>query len=395
MNIDQAEKVHTIVVGAGQAGLAVGYHLARVGQDLLILDAGERVGNAWRDRWDGLRLFSPARYDGLPGMPFPGPGHSHPTKDEVADYLEAYATRMGLPIRLGTSVSEIRPAHDGDGFLLVAGDHRFHAVNVVVATGAYIHPRIPDFAAELHPGIRQLHSSRYRNPSQLVDGAVLVVGASNSGAEIALGLAGSHRTVLSGPDKGRMPVRPEGRVARVTDPVFWFFLNHIATLGTPIGRKALPNVRDHGGPLERIWPADLAAAGVERVLARTVGVQDGLPMLDDGRVVDATNVVWCTGFRPDFAWIHLPVFGDDGWPLHVRGVIPTALGLFFVGLPFMYSAASALLGGVGRDAAYVAEHLTRRSAATAASPDASVESRSGRARRRTLSPPPVWTDRAS
>jgi putative flavoprotein involved in K+ transport len=178
---------------------------------------------------------------------------------------------------------------------------------------------------------------------------------------VAITTAPGHRTVLSGPDKGTMPMRPESRIARVFDTGFWFFINHIATLDNPIGRKAMPTVRDHGGPLERVWPADLAAAGVERVTARTVGTRDGLPVLDDGRVLDVANVVWCTGYRPDFDWIHHPgAVGDDGWPRHVRGIATSVPGVFFVGLPFLHSGASALLGGVGRDAQYVVRHMSLR-----------------------------------
>ncbi len=302
----QAERFETIIVGGGQAGLAVGYYLARHGRTYVILDASQRIGDAWRSRWDGLRLFTAARYDGLPGMPFPGPRNALPTKDEVADYLEAYATRMGLEVRPGIRVTDIGLVEHGEGFRLVADHRRFHAANVVIATGAYSHGRVPDFADDLDPKILQLHSSEYRNPSQLREGAVLVVGASNSGAEIALGAARDHRTILAGPDKGKMPARPEGRLARVIDPAFWFFINHVATLATPIGRRALPLVRDQGGPLERVWPSDLETAGVERVFARTVAARDGLPILDEGRAVEVANVIWCTGFRPSYDWISAP-----------------------------------------------------------------------------------------
>jgi putative flavoprotein involved in K+ transport len=323
----------------------------------VILEAGDRIGGSWRKRWAGLRLFTPARYDGLPGMPFPAPPHSLPTKDDVADYLATYAERMNLPVRTGVLVTELTHADGGEGFVVAAGRRRFEAREVVVATGAYHQPLIPAFAREVAPSIRQLHSSAFRDASDLRDGGVLVVGASNSGAEIALMAAREHRTVLSGPDKGKMPMRPESRLARLFDPAFWFFINHVATTSTPIGRKALPVVRDQGGPLERVWPEDLATAGVERVFERTVGARDGLPLLDDGRVLDVANVVYCTGFRPDFGWIRLPVTGEDGWPLQTRGIVPSVPGLYFVGLPFLYSAASALIGGVGRDARFIADRI--------------------------------------
>lgn len=354
----RTERFETLIIGGGQAGMAVGYHLARQGRPFVILDAEARVGDAWRMRWDGLRLFTPGRFNGLPGMPFPGDPHAMPTKDEVADYLEAYAEQMRLPIRSGVHVTDLSMAEDGQGFRMAAGEDVFEAEQVVVATGAYKQPRIPDFASDLDPAIVQLHSKDFRHPSQLRAGAVLVAGASNSGAEIALQAAQDHRTVLAGRDTGKMPLRPEDRLARVFDTFFWFFVNHVATLDTPIGRAVRPSVRDHGLPLDRVRPADLAAAGVERVYARAVGVRDGLPLLDDGQVVEVANVVWATGFRPDFAWIHLPVTGTDGWPMQTRGVVPTAPGLYFIGLPFMYSGASSLLGGVGRDAARLVEHMS-------------------------------------
>jgi putative flavoprotein involved in K+ transport len=356
----QPERFDTVVIGGGQAGLAVGYHLARRGQRFAILEAAARVGTSWRNRWEGLRLFTPARYDGLPGMPFPAPGHTLPSKDDVADYLEAYAATFDLPVRLGIRVDRLTRTDADDGWLIHAGYRRLEAAQVVLATGAYSRPKVPSFAADLDLGIVQLHASAYRSAAQLRDGRVLVVGASNSGTEIAMSAARDHRTVLSGRDTGKMPIRPESRLARIFDPPFWFFLNHIVKADSVFGRKAKPAIVDHGGPLERIWPEDLAAAGVERVVARTVGVRDGRPLLDDGRLLDVANVIWCTGFRPDFGWIEPPIAGPDGWPVHVRGVVTGVSGLYVVGLPLLYSAASALLGGVGRDAAYIAEQVALR-----------------------------------
>jgi putative flavoprotein involved in K+ transport len=362
-SVDGTTRVDVLIVGGGQAGLAMGYHLAQRDRDFVILEAGARIGDAWRKRWNGLRLFTAARYDGLPGMAFPAPPSALPTKDDVADFLESYVARMRLPVRTGTSVTGLWRDDRGDGFVVAAGSQQFEATQVVVATGAYQRPRIPGFARDLAPSIRQLHSSEYRDPSQLHDGAVLVVGASNSGAEIALGVAGEHRTLLAGPDRGKMPVRPESRLGRLLDPPFWFYLNRVATLDTPIGRKALPFVRDRGLPVERVWPADLDAAGVERVYARVAEARMGLPTLDDGRSLDVANVVWCTGFRPEFGWIHLPVIGADGWPMHIRGVVPSMPGLYFIGLPFLYSAASSLIGGVGRDAEHIAAQIASMSPA--------------------------------
>jgi putative flavoprotein involved in K+ transport len=356
--VQQAERFDTVVIGGGQAGLAIGYHLAKHGRNFVILDAHARVGDAWRTRWDGLRLFTPGRLNSLPGMPFPGDRHAFPTKDEVADYLEAYVERMALPVRTGVRVDDVWSAEDGQGFRVVAGEQEYLADHVVIATGAYDQPRIPEFAENLDPGIIQLHSAEFRSLTQLREGPVLVVGASNSGAEIALMASRDHHpTVLCGRNVGKMPFRPEDRMAKVFDTFFWFFVNHIATLDTPIGRKAQPSIRDHGLPLDRVRPTDLVAAGVERTYARAVGVQDGMPLLDDGRVIEAANVVWATGFRPDHSWIHFPLTGPDGWPIQRRGIVMTVPGLFFIGLPFMYRGASALLGGVGRDAAFLVDHM--------------------------------------
>ncbi len=358
-----AQQFDVIVIGGGQAGLATGHHLARHGARFVILEAHDRIGESWRRRWEGLRVFTPARNDGLPGRPFPAPGHTFPTKDEVADYLEAYAVRMDLPIRTGIYVDSLEGTDDG-GFVVTAGADRFEAAQVVIATGGYSEPRIPEFASELRADITQLHSSQYRSAAQLQPGGVLVVGASNSGGEIAHSAAREgHETWLSGRDTGQMPFEINGRVARLVDHAFWPFIHHVVTVRTPIGRKARPMLQQHGGPLERIRPKDLAAAGVKRVVGRTVGVTDGLPLLDDGQVLDVRNVVWATGFRHEYPWIRLPVIGPDGWPTHDRGVVASVPGLYFVGLPFQYAASSSLIGGVGRDAGFVVDRLMARARA--------------------------------
>jgi putative flavoprotein involved in K+ transport len=355
------EQFEVVVIGGGQAGLATGYHLAKRGLRFVILEAGQRVGDAWRNRWGRLRLFTRARYDGLPGMRFPAPPASFPTKDQVADYMELYARRMDLPVRSAVVVDGLRQT-DGGRFVITAKNRRIEADQVVVASGAYHEPRVPDFANQLRPSILQLHSSEYRDPSQLQPGGVLVVGAANSGGEIAFDAASAHPTWLSGRDTGQMPFPIEGAVSAFVDPLIWFMANHVLTVDTAFGRRAEPYVRAHGTPLERVRPVDLQAAGVTRVYARTVGARDGLPFLDDGSVLDVSNVVWATGFRHDFPWIQLPVMGDDGWPMQDRGVVPGVPGLYFVGLPFQRAVASSLIGGVGRDAAYVTDRIARRQA---------------------------------
>jgi putative flavoprotein involved in K+ transport len=352
------ERYDVIVIGGGQAGLATGFHLASRGVPFVILEAEDRVGESWRRRWDSLRVFTAAKYDTLPGMRFPAPAHSFPTKDQVADFLETYAREMSLPIRTGVRIDCLR--RTDSGYVAMAGTDAYEAPQVVVATGAYHEPMVPEYAAELRPDVLQLHSSEYRNPAQLQPGPVLVVGAANSGGEIALDVARDHETWLSGRDVGSLPFELESRISRILDVGIWFAFNHILTMRTPIGRKARPSVQRHGTALERARPKHLAAAGVHRVVARTVGVEEGLPVLDDGQVLDVRNVVWATGFRHAYPWIDLPITDADGWPVHERGVSTAAPGVYFVGLPFQYAVTSALIGGVGRDARYVVDRLVAR-----------------------------------
>ena len=350
---DDAGHYETVIVGGGQAGLAVGYYLKKRGRPFLILDAQERIGDSWRTRWDSLCLFTPAKYDGLPGMRFPGPAWSFPTKDEMGDYLESYAGRFGLPAR--TDVTVERLSRDGDRFVVEADGLRVEADRVIVASGAHRVAKVPEFAKELDPRVRQLHSSEYRNPEQLRDGSVLVVGAGNSGAEIAFELARTHATLLSGKESGQIPVRHGSFAARLVLPIIRFIGYHVLTMSNPIGRKAGPKVAAQATPLIRVKSKDLEAAGVERV-ARVAGARDGMPLLEDGRVLDVANVVWCTGFRHDFPWIDLPVF-ESGEPEHERGVVRAEPGLYFMGLLFQYAEASDVLPGVGRDAKHVANHI--------------------------------------
>jgi putative flavoprotein involved in K+ transport len=355
-----AERIDTVVIGGGQAGLAIGYYLQKRGQDFVILDAGDSVGDAWRNRWNSLRLFTPATLSGLPGMTLPFPGGYFPTKDQTADYLEEYAGRFGLPVRLGRHVDSLR--RNSGGYLVSAGEERYLAENVVVATGPYHTPRIPAFRERLAPSIAQLHSSDYRSPEQLPEGDVLVVGAGNSGAEISVELAATRHAYLSGRDTGKVP----GNVPKTRLPwhilllwrVGWWLLGRV-TADTRLGRKGREFNRNRGAPLVRFGPEDFTRAGVERV-PRVEGVAEGKPLLADGRVLDVASVVWATGFKPDFGWIELPVFGEDGYPLQHRGVVGTAPGLYFLGLPFQHTFASAVIGGVGKDARYVADHITRR-----------------------------------
>lgn len=355
------ERHEVIVVGGGQAGLSVGYHLQRQGVPFLILDARKRIGDAWRERWDSLRLFTPRRYDALDGMRFPGAANDFPTKDEMADYLESYATRFGLPVRMGTHVDHL--SREGDRYLLKVGNRQLEARHVVIAMSSYQRGVTPAFAAELDTSITQLHSVDYRRPSQLPPGDVLLVGAGNSGAEIAIDLARDGRRVwISGRDVGQVPFSVQKpMVRRLLLPILFRIVFHrILTLDTPIGRKVRPKMINGGMPLIRTRGGDLTAAGVTRV-PRMEGVRDGYPLFSDGTVRRVSGVVWCTGYNMGQSWIDLPVFDRHGEPIQERGVVPGEPGLYFVGPHFLYSASSTMIHGIGRDAQYVASYIKSRS----------------------------------
>ncbi len=365
------QHVQTLIIGAGQAGLATAYHLQRRGLSCLVLDAADRVGHQWRAQWDSLRLYTPAKYDGLPGLPFPGDPWDFPDKDQVADYLERYALTFDLPVRMSTRVRRLSP--HGDGYLAEIDQGEITCDNVVVATGTFGRtPYVPDVADALDPGILQLHSSEYRRPSQLRPGPTLVVGASHSGLDIAYEVAESHPTVLSGRDCGQIPVRLGSRRGHLMLPLMVFAFRHVLTRRTPMGRKQMDEVRFHGGPALRVKREDLAAREVDWHEARVTEARGGLPVLADGTVVEATNVVWCTGFRQVFDWMDVPIFDDRGWPSEYRGIVDPAPGLFFCGLSFQYAFSSMVLPGVGRDADYVVRKIAARVGSKRPSPVAAA-----------------------
>jgi putative flavoprotein involved in K+ transport len=350
--MNRIERFETVIIGAGQAGLSAGYWLAKHDIDFVILDANRRVGDVWRNRWESLRLFTPAKYSSLPGMAFPGDPYHLPAGHEVADYLEWYAQVNELPVRGGVRVTAVRRI---DGLFEIATDGtHYQAENVVVATGAFQAPVIPRLAGELDPGIFQVHSSGYRNPSQLPAGAALVVGAANSGAQIALELSATRSTILAGRAVGSMPRRILGR------DLFDFLWPTVMRPGadTRIGRRIRASILGSTDKLIGMSEKDLVSDTLRRS-GRVVGVRDGRPLLEDGSVADVTSVVWCTGFRPDFGWIDAPILGENGYPRHTRGVTEVP-GLYFLGLRFLHRLNSSLVGGVGADAEYVANAVASR-----------------------------------
>ena len=353
------ERVQTVVIGAGQSGLSAGYYLSQQKLPFVILDANARVGDAWRRRWDSLRLFTPARFDALPGTRFPAPPRSFPTKDQMGDYLESYAKRFALPVHSGVKVDRV--SREGRSYIVEAGDRRYEAEHVIVAMANYQVPRLPAFSTQLRSDITQLHSIDYRNPAQLRPGPVLLVGAGNSGSEIAMELARTHKIIMAGRDTGHVPARIDAFVSQVVvlPLLFRVIFHRVLTVNTAWGRKARAQMLSQGGPLIRVKPKDLAAAGVERVL-RVASVRDGRPVLADGRVLDVANVIWCTGFQPGFSWIDMPVFDEHGRPRQYRGVAENEPGLYFLGLHFLYSMSSSMIHGVSRDAERIAQVIARR-----------------------------------
>jgi putative flavoprotein involved in K+ transport len=349
----------TIVIGAGQAGLAAGYHLSRRGRSFLILDAGGQVGGSWRHRWDSLTLFTPSMRSNLPGFA-PHRGYEFLTSAELIGYLEEYVERFSLPVRLGVHVDGL--FREGDGFRVTAGDQAFLTTNVILATGVHRVPRLPSFAADLADDIVQLHSSDYRNPGQLAAGPVLVVGAGNSGVEIGVEVARTHQVLLSGRAVGEIPIDiRKPLTGRLVFPVIWWVWEHVLTESRKSGRKAQADaLMGHGEPLIRQKEKDITEAGIERV-ARIAGVVDGRLRTVDGEVLDVENIIWATGFRPGFDWVDLPGLDSSARLSNERGAVTGQPGLYVLAQEFQYMYNSHTIGGVGKDAAHVVRHLDQRS----------------------------------
>jgi putative flavoprotein involved in K+ transport len=334
------------VVGGGQAGLAIGHALAEQKKRFVIIEAADSVGSAWRNRWDSLVLFTPRRYDALPGLAFPGDPDGYPTRDEVSAYLEQYARHFELPVELSTPVRSL--SKDGDSFVLDANDRPIRADAVVVATGPFQTPIVPPFAGELAAEVSQLHSAGYRRPADLPEGRVLVVGGGNTGFQVAKELAASREVHLAiGSRQTPLPQRLLGR------DLFWWLtrLGLLSkTVDSRIGRRA--QGRD---TLIGSSQRDLKRHGVV-VRPRAVGADGRIVRFADGSELDVDAVIWATGYRPDHSWIDLPVHDDDGRVRHRRGV-SSVPGLYFLGLSWQHTRGSALLGFVADDAAFIAGQI--------------------------------------
>ena len=340
-----------LVIGGGQAGLAMGYHLAQSGRSFQIVDAGPEIGGRWRSRWDSLRLFTSGRYDNLPGLPFPAAPDIYPGKDDVADYLQAYAAKFSLPVRLNTNVTSL--ARSDRGYVAKAGGEALEARHVVVATGPFQVPFIPPISAELDPGVYQTHSAHYRRPQGVPPGKVLVVGGANSGCQIAQELAATHDVNLS--IGRRIPAIPQQPLGRDV----WAWATGLrldkVTSDSRLGKRLAG--RDQViGP----GPRRLARRYGIRIRPRVAGAAGQAVTFADGSAVDFDAVVWATGFAVDHSWIGIPEAKDDnGHVLHQRGVTPSP-GLYLLGLTWQHTRGSALLGWVGSDAAFLAGQIARR-----------------------------------
>lgn len=351
-----------LIIGASQAGLAMAYHLKRVGLPCVLVDAHARVGDAWRTRWDSLRVFSPARYSALPDWPFPGDRWGLPGKDEVADRQEAFAEHHGFEVRLRHRVEALERTNAG--YLLQVRNlntdqvAEWQASNVVVATGAFGTPWMPECATDAAPSTFQIHVARYKRPSDLPDGPALVVGTGASGVQVAAELSATRKVYLAGPDTPNMPRRFLGK-----DLYWWLYFTGLARMksGSWLAKRLLPS--RHGAGDALVGESLKSIVKRHGLIRRGIltGFKDGKPTFDDGQQADdIRGIIWATGYRNDYSWIRLPIFNENGQPIHHRGVVTEAPGLYFLGLKFLYRAHSSNLGGMAEDAEYLALEIQKR-----------------------------------
>ncbi|MFF1506446.1 flavin-containing monooxygenase [Streptomyces sp. NPDC058326] len=354
MRIDQADPsrrptsalpatVPVAVIGAGQSGLAAGYYLRQAGVRCVLLDAGGEVGESWQRRWDSLTLFTSAQFSGLPGLPFPGDRAHYPGKDEVVAYVREYAERFDLPVLTDHPVLSLR--RDGDGYLLTTPHGDCRADQVVIATGAFGSPRVPDFAAGLSPDVSTLHTSEYRGPAQVPPGTVVVVGDGNSGRQIAGELASTHHVVLSCSERVSPPL-PQTVLGR---DMFWW-MSVLGVMSLPVNMQAPDPVVGDRVP-------ELVAEGRIRTVGRVTAAEGAELLVADGERVKPSTVIWATGYETDWSWLDPEMLDDDGQPRQSEG-LGALPGSYYLGLYRMRTRGSALIGFVGRDAERVVAAVT-------------------------------------
>jgi putative flavoprotein involved in K+ transport len=346
-NNGSSRHFEVVVIGGGQAGLAMGHYLRQQGRRFIILERGDSIAPAWRERWNSLTLFTPRRYSALPGLPFPGDLDGYPTRDEVIAYLESYAKTFELPIELDGEVRKL--SHEDARFVLEVDGRTVTADQVVVATGPFQAPFVPKLAGDLDPGVWQVHSTGYRQPNDMPEGTVLVVGGGNTGFQIAKELSATHKVVLSvGSKQKPLPQRIAGR-----DLFWWLTKTHLlfTTVESRLGSKL-----QHRDTLIGSSPRELKRRYGVELKARAIDAPGRMVRFEDGSELKVDAVIWATGYRPDFSWIELPILDEKSRPRHRRGVTDVP-GLYFLGLTWQWTRGSALIGWVKDDAAFLAERI--------------------------------------
>lgn len=339
-----------IVVGAAQAGLSMAYYLKKLNKDFLLVDKEASIGASWRNRWDSLTLFTPSEFNNLPGLAFPGPKGHYPSKDEVAEYFQDYVAEYDFPVQFNTLIDKITPQNDH--FLLKSPQGDFKAKNVIIATGPFHIPYIPAFSEKIDPEIFQVHSNYYKNPDQLQPGKTMVVGAGDSGFQILDEISQRETEVyFSGTSKVRL--LPQEILGKT---LFWW-LKKSGILGFSkdswIGKKLSTSRQPIIGTDVK---AILRRENV-RLIGKVKNAERATIYTEDREIKDLRNIVWATGYRPNFKWIEGLELTENGYPVHQRGV-SNINGLYFIGLPWLYTRGSATLGGIKKDAEYLANHIS-------------------------------------
>jgi putative flavoprotein involved in K+ transport len=343
----------TIIIGAGQAGLSMGYYLKQANKSFLILDKGNEIGDVWRNRYDSLTLFTPRSYSSLPGLSLGGNEKTYPTKDEIADYLSTYVDTFALPVQHNTNIQEVSSIQNG--FRILTNNGEFTTRNVVIATGPFQTPLIPDFAKKLSQDVYQVHSSQYRNPSQLEKGPVLVVGGGNSGSQIAVEVSEERETYISVSHKAKFLPQDIGNRS-----IFWYF-DKLGIYRANVHSKVGQFLRKQPDPIFGFELKSKFKSGKISSKPRTISIEKDTFFFEDGSNLQVKNVIWSTGFKSNYDWIHISgVINEKGLPIHQRGVTPIQ-GLYFLGLPWQSTRGSALIQGVGADAKYLHQQMMKKS----------------------------------